>query len=204
MRYPGEHKAQTRAKVLAEASRALRANGVEGVSVKTIMDRAGLTHGGFYAHFASKSDLVAHAIDHMFDERYERTLKGMAGKAPGDVLVRFIDSYLSMKHRDDVDVGCPIPALATDAPRLSTEARDRLSAGARRLRDGIAEVLTKLEQPSPDELAATVVSELVGAIVTARAAADVREARRILNATKEGLKARLGLSDRNAQPPFSP
>lgn len=202
MRYTSEHKAQTRAKVLAEASRALRANGVAGVSLKTIMDRAGLTHGGFYAHFASKDDLVAHAIDHMFDERYERTLKGMAAKAPSEVLVRFIDSYLSMKHRDDVDVGCPIPALATDAPRLSTEARDRLSAGARRLRDGIAEVLAKLEQPSSDELAATVVSELVGAIVTARASTDVREARRILTATKEGLKARLGLSDRNAQPPL--
>jgi TetR/AcrR family transcriptional repressor of nem operon len=69
MRYSSGHKARTRERILTEASRAIRRQGVDKVGVADVMSAAGLTVGGFYSHFASKDDLVAHAVDHMFQER---------------------------------------------------------------------------------------------------------------------------------------
>ncbi|MGI4879673.1 MAG: TetR/AcrR family transcriptional regulator, partial [Janthinobacterium lividum] len=70
MRYDGEHKAQTRERVLKEAAAAIRSEGVDRIGIAQVMARAGLTHGGFYAHFTSKDDLVTQAIDYMFEDRY--------------------------------------------------------------------------------------------------------------------------------------
>jgi len=69
MRYGSEHKAQTRSRVVQEAAAAIRSDGVERIGVAQIMARAGLTHGGFYAHFESKDDLVAQAVEYMFEDR---------------------------------------------------------------------------------------------------------------------------------------
>ena len=82
MRYDNEHKQKTRAKVLQAAARALRSEGPERVGVAAVMAEAGLTHGGFYAHFKSKDELIAAAIGHMFDESRERAIKEIEGRDP--------------------------------------------------------------------------------------------------------------------------
>ncbi len=74
MRYDTNHKERTRARVLAQAAAEVRTKGVERVSVARVMAGAGLTHGGFYAHFGSKDDMIAQAITHMFDDAYAKFL----------------------------------------------------------------------------------------------------------------------------------
>src|SRR5580698_9995015 len=100
MRYEPDHKEKTRAKVLHVASRAIRAEGPHKVAVADVMARAGLTVGGFYAHFASKDDLIAAAIDEMFAEAKSRAMLEMDARTPGEALAAYIDFYLSQTHRD--------------------------------------------------------------------------------------------------------
>jgi AcrR family transcriptional regulator len=92
MRYDDNHKERTRARVLAEAAAAIRSKGAERVGVAEIMAGAGLTHGGFYAHFKSKDDLVAQAITHMFDASYAWFLRHTEGRDPADALSNYIDA----------------------------------------------------------------------------------------------------------------
>src|SRR5262249_17331392 len=86
MRYDDNHKERTRARVLTEAAAAFRSKGVERVGVAEVMAGAGLTHGGFYAHFKSKDELVAHAVTHMFDASYAWLLRHTEGREPEDAL----------------------------------------------------------------------------------------------------------------------
>ena len=123
------HKEKTRARILDEAAKALRASGTEGISVAALMKRAGLTHGGFYAHFASRDDLVAHAIDRMFQDS-GRMLQRFLGASPdARGLSALIDYYLSDETMRALDRGCPLPGLSGEVSRMPQAARTRFEQG---------------------------------------------------------------------------
>src|SRR5271167_834435 len=123
MRYDADQKQRTHNQILAEAATAIRAKGPDRMVVAEVMSKAGLTHGGFYAHFASKDDLIAEAIGEMFRQaggKFDR----IAGElAPAEALATYIDFYLSAEHRDARSSGCPLPTLSADLPRLPDAAR---------------------------------------------------------------------------------
>src|SRR4051812_43101418 len=98
MRYDTEHKQKTRATVVQAAAKAIRADGPDRVAVAAVMAEAGLTHGGFYAHFKSKDDLVAAAIAQMFADAGARLDHETAGREPAEGLSSYVDFYLSKKH----------------------------------------------------------------------------------------------------------
>ena len=100
MRYDSEHKSETRRRVLKEAAREIRAKGPGGVAVAGIMARAGLTHGGFYAHFDSKEALIAAAIETMFESARSRFDLTANDADPRMALLGYVDFYLSPQHRD--------------------------------------------------------------------------------------------------------
>src|SRR5690349_10582978 len=100
MRYDAEHKQKTREKVLEAAAEAIRAEGPHRLGVAGVMAKAGLTHGGFYAHFQSKEDLVAQTIEHMFARSRFKRIDRDETLGPADKLLAFIDYYLSTAHRD--------------------------------------------------------------------------------------------------------
>src|SRR5277367_3357840 len=129
MRYDSEHKERTHARVLDEAAATIRAVGPDGIGVAGLMAKVGLTHGGFYAHFKSKDDLVAAAIGQMFEEGGERAQREIEGFAPATGLARYIDFYLSRQHRDARGGGCPLPYLSADAPRLDPASRAQFAKG---------------------------------------------------------------------------
>src|SRR5262245_27757358 len=133
MRYDAEHKQKTRERVLKEAARAIRAAGPHKVGVAGVMAKAGLTHGGFYAHFASKDDLIAAAIGQMFDEGAAKFAQETEGLEPALALARYIDFYLSTAHRDARRTGCPLPFLSADLPRLARPAQERFAEGVAQL-----------------------------------------------------------------------
>ena len=189
-----DRKAQTRRKVLGEAAAAIRSVGPGGIGVANLMKKAGLTHGGFYAHFKSKDDLVAQAISQMFDESHDRFLKHTSHPAPEDALIGFIDMYLSPRHRDEPERGCPLPSLSGDVARLPAAARERFATGVARLTGSIAKLLKQIGRPDSEQLAASALSEIVGAVALSRAIGSQGASNAILKATRDAVKTRLGLA----------
>jgi TetR/AcrR family transcriptional repressor of nem operon len=193
MRYDAEHKQQTREKVLDAAAEAIRLEGPHKVGVAGVMAKAGLTHGGFYAHFSSKDDLVAHAITHMFDKSAQRRLDAMKDRPPAEALSAYLDFYLSQAHRDARTTGCAMPALAADLPRLPSAAQEAFAAGVRRMTGRIGELIAGIGHPNADDLASSMVAEMVGALSLARAEPDRVRSDLMLERSTRVLKQRLNL-----------
>jgi TetR/AcrR family transcriptional repressor of nem operon len=192
MRYDTEHKERTRTRVVSAAAKSILANGPHRIGVAEIMGKAGLTHGGFYAHFASRNDLIVAAIELMFDEALKNLQRLTRDKSPAEALAAYLDWYLSPRHRDARETGCPMAALAGDLPRLGSAARRRFSRGADRLIAGLAMSLSALRQPDAEALAASAFAEMVGALALARGA-EPGESDAILEGSRIRLKARLGI-----------
>jgi TetR/AcrR family transcriptional repressor of nem operon len=195
MRYDTEHKQRTRTKVLEAAAQAIRNDGPERVGVAAVMAEAGLTHGGFYAHFKSKDELVAAAIGQMFEESRARLARETEGRGAKEGLAAYVDFYLSAKHRDARGRGCPIAALASDAPRLSDNVRAAFADGVARLTTGLAEKLEQCGTDEPQMAARSMVAELVGALSLARVETDPATSNAILRDSRTQLKHRFGLEN---------
>jgi TetR/AcrR family transcriptional repressor of nem operon len=193
MRYDEDHKQKTRLKVLHAAARTIRAEGPDRVGVAAIMAEAGLTHGGFYAHFGSKDELVTEAISQMFEEAGERRKASIEGKPPREGLRDYIRFYLSRSHRDGRGAGCPLTALATDLPRLPEAARAVFGGGVERMTASLAALLQAIDWPQPEAAAAALLSEMVGAVSLARSVADPVQSDRILMTARTDILGRFGL-----------
>ena len=193
MRYSSDHKQETRERVLKEASRALRAKGPDGVSVGGIMSRLGLTHGGFYAHFESKDDLIVEAIGTMFDDARARFERSAAQEAPGAALDHYISFYLSTQHRDARERGCPLAALSADLSRLDVEPRARFAAGVGALTSRLATALERHGIENAQHAASSMLAELVGALSLSRAVADPEQSEAILANSADALRTRFRL-----------
>lgn len=188
---PGR-KAVSHDRILREAARAIRARGPDGVGVASIMQAAGLTHGGFYAHFRSKDDLVAAAIRSMFAEgsaRFARRVEQAQGIA---ALRLWIDSYLSPAHRDDRMRGCAVATLSGDAARLDRHARAAFDAGIADIAARYMRYLPKATRAFDARgFALAMATQLAGAVALARAVSDRALSDAILVAARDSLHARL-------------
>jgi TetR/AcrR family transcriptional repressor of nem operon len=193
MRYDAAHKTETRKRVLRAAAKAIRAEGPHRVGVAGVMAEVGLTHGGFYAHFKSKDDLVAASIDQMFEEGAD----WMGGEPetcdPALRLRQYINFYLSRSHRDGRGVGCPLPYLSADAPRMDPVSRARFAEGVARLTDHLARLLDQMGVPDAPTMAASLLAEMVGALSLARADPEPARSDAILKRSRLALKTRFGL-----------
>ena len=194
MRYGADHKEKTRDRVLAEAAKAIREEGPQGISVAGVMARAGLTHGAFYAHFGSREALLAAGVERMFqDGRARLTAAVETGGTPAQALASYINFYLSRDHRDAEGWGCPLPVLSGEAPRLTGEARERFVQGVRGLTGIVAGRLKDLGMEDPKANAASLLAELVGALTLARSEPDPARSDAILRASRRALRRRFGL-----------
>jgi TetR/AcrR family transcriptional regulator, transcriptional repressor for nem operon len=194
MRYDVEHRQQTREKVVRKAAEEIREHGPDKISVAKLMAKAGLTHGGFYAHFKSKDALVSEAISYIYNERNEALRKILEDDGPAEGLSAYIDMYLSTTHRNRRDKGCPLAALTGDIARMPVAVRKRFDADLQGQTDLIAAALKAMKLPQPESLAASVLAELVGAMAIARSVSNEEASERILDATRANIKARIGLA----------
>ena len=194
MRYGTDHKQRTRVRLLTEAAMLLRENGPDGLSVATLMKRQGLTHGGFYAHFESKDDLIEQAIEVMFDKTCERFAVRTRGLSPYQGLMAYIEHYLSLPHVNKPGQGCPVPACAGDVARLGASARRRFEAGMGRLQSLIAAQFEMMgfAQAEAYTQAVVLLSELAGAVVMARAVKSSEAQKHIVENARQTITARLG------------
>jgi TetR/AcrR family transcriptional regulator, transcriptional repressor for nem operon len=181
--------AETRDRIVFGASALFRERGLSNVSVAELMSTAGLTHGGFYAHFGSREHLVAEAIRFALAQSAERIYVSALkdGRRPG--YSRLIERYLSPAHRDNPQSGCALASLGSEVARDSTEARSVFS-------EGFGALVTLLAKLSPERTPTArrthvlcVISALTGALVLARAVNDPKASEEILLAVKTSMLA---------------
>src|ERR1700730_4264640 len=128
MRYSREHKLETHARIVKKASVRLREKGAHGIGVADLMKEAGLTHGGFYAHFDSREALVIEAFGYAMDRAIERWRKVVEQTPPDKRLSTIVESYLTPLHRDDPGNGCAVPTLGAEIARESPKTRRAFAA----------------------------------------------------------------------------
>lgn len=190
MRYPPAHKLATRRRILDAASQAFRERGVAETGVDEVMRRAGLTHGGFYAHFRDKSELVAEACTAAFDAAVPNLDRIAAAPTAAARARLLIDSYLGAAHRDNRGSGCLVVAVAADMARLQGEARAGYSRGFARHLDRLAAALRLSRDPQCNRARVThLMSALVGALLFARAIDDPAQSDAILHTMRQQLRA---------------
>ena len=178
------------------AGRALRENGPDGVAVADVMKEAGLTHGGFYAHFKSKDALLVEALESVFASSRRKFLRAVDGLPPRHALATYIDFYVSPRHRDDRANGCPITALNSDLPRQSKAVRAAFDGGVKSLVAGLEQRIAEASiEGDAQALAASVISAMAGAVAISRAVTDPVLSDQMLATARESIKARLGVSD---------
>lgn len=178
----------SRERILHAAGRAVRRTGYGGTSVAEVMKEAGLTHGGFYAHFRSRDDMVANAIDFAGKESTEGLLHAMAmlqnkGMSPFRSLV---EAYLSAPHMAGVESGCVVAALGSEMPRQSVAVRQ---AAGERVRALIGLVASVLPPEVPADRAPEIASTMVGALQMARVLGE-GEGRKLLARSRAALLER--------------
>ncbi|CAM2157793.1 TetR/AcrR family transcriptional regulator, transcriptional repressor for nem operon [Pararobbsia alpina] len=168
-------KAETHERIVEVAARRFREVGLDGISVADIMKEAGLTVGAFYKHFASRDDLVVEAMAAACDDMAHSALTAQPN------LKKSIQTYLSEKHRDDIDGGCPIAALVNDTARSSDNTR---AVYAQRFEESLALLEGQMPEGTTGNLRAKamlIYSAYIGALGLSRAVPDSKLSRQILN-----------------------
>ncbi|MBB6421923.1 TetR/AcrR family transcriptional regulator [Streptomyces sp. AK010] len=171
-RYGKEHKQATRQRIIETAGRRFKRDGIDGSGISTLMADAGLTNGAFYAHFASKDDLVATAVADQLHTQYANVIEQAApGIAGVEQIVRW---YLSPQHRDSPDDGCPSAALLDEIGRCADETKQAYTDGVLAVIDGIAARLAPADPRSVQTKTLSVYAMMVGTLQLSRALADRR------------------------------
>ncbi len=184
MRYPAGHKQQTHRQILAAAGERFRARGYAAVGVDEVMRAAGLTPGGFYAHFRSKQALLAEALGTSFAGTREGLLAGLDELAGPPLLRAIAARYLSRTHRDAPEGGCPLPALAAEVARGGMAERRVLQRHLEELVASVAPRTPAAPGLPPDDRVLATAALFAGALQLARAVPDAALSDRILRAAR--------------------
>jgi TetR/AcrR family transcriptional repressor of nem operon len=189
MRYDPEHKARTHKRIVRNASRQLRAKGLNGPAVATVMKASGLTHGGFYKHFGNRDGLVVEAIEESLQELRDRLIAAARDAEPGEGWKAMVRSYLSLERCDDLGDGCPIAALAPDIARARPAVKRRGSAAILKFRQDVLPFMPGKDAEEKATNFLAILSSMVGAIVLARTMPGASVRQRILNRVRDHLLA---------------
>lgn len=194
MRRSKQAKQETHERIIEAATRRFRTDGIAGVAIADLMGEAGLTHGGFYAHFGSKDALVAEACATGLTQTRRRLLRAIEKAPPEERLARFIDLYLSAAHRDHPETGCALPTLSGEVARANPAVRAAYTQAYRDYRDALIPLLPKPEDQSnqndsrQSDEALMLLAGLAGTMLLARAVDDHALSERILRTGREFYK----------------
>ena len=190
MRYSKEHKQETHARIVRKASVRLREKGAHGIGVADLMKEAGLTHGGFYAHFDSREALVIEAFGYAMDRSVEHWRKVAAETPPEKRLSTIVDSYVSTVHRDDPGRGCAVPTLGAEIARESAKTRKAFAAKLDQLIDVMADQIPDVPRKTARRQAMATLATMMGTLVMSRVAGSGELSDEILAAGREAALAR--------------
>ncbi|MFT3922860.1 MAG: TetR/AcrR family transcriptional regulator [Myxococcales bacterium] len=163
------HKAQTHARIVASAVQLVRRAGLAAASVPQVMGGAGMTVGGFYAHFRSKQAMDAAVLAQAMREVREEWLLGL-DRTPGlDFLARAVKRYLSPRHRDNIETGCVLPSTMSELTRADRVTRSAMAEGVEEVVRMLAEHAPEHENATPRERALAALALCIGGLTMARA-----------------------------------
>lgn len=185
MRYPQDQKEKTRQRIVDEAAVRFRRDGVSATGLQPLMKALGLTHGGFYAHFKSKDDLVEAALAKAAEESDANLASALSEEGSLDELIR---AYLSSSHRAEPDRGCPLPTLAAELGQMGKPSETTDALVSKRL-DWISGMLGG---DDADDRSALIFAAMVGALSLSRSVTDPELSDRLLRATRRQLLALSG------------
>ena len=188
-----KHSTRTTAKeasherIVSAAAKAIRRSGYGGTGVADIMKEAGLTHGAFYAHFASREAMLAEAADRAGAESNAFAASVIAAVPSDQALQALMQAYLSKEHLVGIESGCPVSALGSEMPRQSPEVRRAATSRIKEMIDLVARQLPDWGQPSAHQRALVTVATMVGTLTLARAVNDSALSEALCNATLNSL-----------------
>ncbi len=165
-------KEATHERIVETAARAIRRSGYGGTGVADIMKEAGLTHGGFYAHFESREGMLAEAADRAGADTVARMTRVAAAAPPDQALQAILRAYLSKAHVEGVETGCAVAALGSEMPRQAPKVRRAATRRIKEMIDLVARQSPDWGQPGAHERALVTMATALGALVLARAVDD--------------------------------
>jgi TetR/AcrR family transcriptional repressor of nem operon len=184
MRYSSQHKAETHERLLKKAAQQFRRRGVQGTGIARLMGELGLTHGGFYAHFENKNELVAQATGPMFEAGLTRLLTAAEAAPEGEKVRAIVNTYLSQGHRDSPQ-GCPVAGLAGEMARQPESVR---KAYTRAMNDRLKRIATFLPGRDDGERrdrARLLMAGMAGTMMIAKAIPDRDASDRLLEQARK-------------------
>jgi TetR/AcrR family transcriptional repressor of nem operon len=168
MRYRPEHKVEIHQKIVKDASRRVRAEGITGAAVSTVMRDAGLTHGGFYKHFGNKDELLMESLSEAFREIADGLAQAAKESQPGTAWKAILKAYLSPEHCEHSECGCPLAALAPELARADTAMKTQILGELTKYKSRMLPFMPGRRTADKESAFFSIFSTMIGAIEIAR------------------------------------
>jgi TetR/AcrR family transcriptional repressor of nem operon len=168
MRYRPEHKAEVHQKIVRDASRRVRTEGLNGAAVTAVMRDTGLTHGGFYKHFESKDELLLESLREAFREIADNLANAAQQPHPEAPWKAIVKAYLSLEYCDHAERGCPLTALAPELARVDKRMRGQVFAELVKYKDRMLPFMPGRRTADKERAFFSIFSTMIGAIEIAR------------------------------------
>lgn len=187
MRYQPEHKGEVHRKILKDASRRVRAEGITGAAVSSVMRDAGLTHGGFYKHFGSKDDLLTESLSEAFQEIADRLTQAVEKSQPRTAWKAIVKAYLSVEHCDHAECGCPLAALAPELARAHHSVKAPIRGELIKYKNRMLPLMPGRRAADKERAFFAIFSTMIGAVAIARILPDQAARARVLASARDFL-----------------
>jgi len=187
MRYPPEHKAEVHEKIVKDASRRVRAEGLNGAGVAAVMRDTGLTHGGFYRHFGNKDELLLESLHEAFRETVDILSQVAEQSRPETAWKTIVNTYLSLEYCNHPERGCPLPALAPELARVDKSMRGQVLAELVNYKDRMTPFMPGQRAADRESAFFAIFSTMIGAMEIARMLPERAMREKVLANTREFL-----------------
>jgi TetR/AcrR family transcriptional repressor of nem operon len=187
MRYRPEHKIESHRKIVKDASRRVRAEGLNGATVSSVMKDAGLTHGGFYKHFRSKEDLLLESLREGFREIEETLVHAAEQSRPGDAWKAVVKTYLSLDLCENPERGCPLAALSPELARADKKMKPQIVTELLSYKSRMLPLMPGQSSPDKERAFFAIFSAMIGAVEIARLLPDRAMREKVLASTRDFL-----------------
>jgi TetR/AcrR family transcriptional repressor of nem operon len=187
MRYRPEHKAEVHREIVKDASRRVRAEGLNGVAVAAVMRDTGLTHGGFYKHFENKDELLLESLSDAFRDIGDTLVRTAGQSPPAAAWKAIVKTYLSPEFCDHPERGCPLPALAPELTRVDEKMRRRILPQLVNYKDRMVPFMPGARTADKERAFFAIFSTMIGTIEIARMLPEPAMREKVLSASRDFL-----------------